>query len=108
VQSPAHHLPAPSPLGNDYETLDELTQRLFIFEHFKEIVGPQIDGHYLHKWTSKWAAIAGMRNYFDKITEELVDPEQLQRASEPFLCGLGVAYNAYRDMLFRHNRLDFA
>jgi hypothetical protein len=26
-------------LGNNYETLDELTQLLFIFEHFEEIVG---------------------------------------------------------------------
>jgi len=97
-----------TPLGNDYETLDELTQLLFIFEHFKEIIGQQIDGRYLHKWTSKWAAIEGARNYFDKITEELVDPEQLQHASDPFLRGLGVAYSVYRDTLFRHNHLDFA
>ena len=27
-------------LGHSYETLDELTQLLFIFEHFDEIIGP--------------------------------------------------------------------
>ena len=31
-----------TPLGNDYETLDELTQLLFIFEHFAQIVGPRL------------------------------------------------------------------
>ena len=27
-------------LGHSYDTLDELTQLLFIFEHFDEIIGP--------------------------------------------------------------------
>jgi DNA helicase-2/ATP-dependent DNA helicase PcrA len=97
-----------TPLGNDYETLDELTQLLFIFEHFAQIVGPQIDSRYLHKWTTKWTAIKGIRGYFDKITEELVDPEQLRHAADPFLRCIGVAYNAYRDILYSTNRLDFA
>ena len=30
-----------TPLGNNYETLEELTQLLFIFEHFETIVGPE-------------------------------------------------------------------
>lgn len=65
-------------LGNNYETLDELTQRLFLFEHFAEIVGPQSAGRYVHKWTTKWTAIKGLCGYLNKITEELVDPTQLQ------------------------------
>src|SRR5205823_12324377 len=86
----------------------ELTQLLFIFEHFAQIVGPQIDGRYLHKWTTKWSAIKGVRGYFDKITEELVDPERLLQAADPFLRCIGAAYNAYRDTLYSRNRLDFA
>jgi len=97
-----------TPLGNDYETLDELTQLLFIFEHFTQIVGPQIDGRYLHKWTTKWTAIKGVCGYFDKITEELVDAAQLLHAADPFLRCIGAAYNAYRDLLCSTNRLDFA
>jgi DNA helicase-2/ATP-dependent DNA helicase PcrA len=97
-----------TPLGNDYETLDELTQLLFIFEHFNKIIGVQSADHYLHRWTSKWSAIKGVRGYFDKITEELVDPRQLLHAQEPFLRSLGTAYNTYREALFSNNRLDFA
>ena len=66
------------------------------------------DDRYLHKWTTKWTAIKGVRGYFDKITEELVDPRQLLHAQEPFLRSLGTAYNAYREALFSNNRLDFA
>jgi len=97
-----------TPLGNNYETLDELTQLLFIFEHFEKIVGPPIEDRYLGKWATKWTAIEGVRNYFDKITEELVDPEQLLHATEPLLRGISQAYCAYREALFGTNRLDFA
>jgi DNA helicase-2/ATP-dependent DNA helicase PcrA len=97
-----------TPLGNNYETLDELTQLLFIFEHFEATVGPEHNGRYLGKWATKWTAIEGVRGYFDKITEELIDPERLLDANEPFLRCLGAAYNAYRHALFSNNRLDFA
>jgi DNA helicase-2/ATP-dependent DNA helicase PcrA len=64
-------------LGNSYETLDDLTQLLFIFEHFDEVVGPKQDDLYLRKWKTRWTAVEGVRGYFDKITEELVDPARL-------------------------------
>jgi DNA helicase-2/ATP-dependent DNA helicase PcrA len=51
---------------------------------------------------------AAPRSYFDKITEELVDPAQLLDAPNPFLQQLGAAYTAYRQALFNANRLDFA
>ncbi len=34
-------------LGHNYDTLDELTQLLFIFDHFKEIVQPTSDDLFL-------------------------------------------------------------
>ena len=58
-----------TPLGNNYETLEELTQLLFIFEHFETIVGPEYEGRYLGKWATKWSAIEGVRGYFDKLYE---------------------------------------
>jgi DNA helicase-2/ATP-dependent DNA helicase PcrA len=97
-----------TPLGNDYETLDELTQLLFIFEHFEKIIGLPINGRYLDKWKTRWSAIEGMRGYFDKMTEELVDPSLLLNASGSFLRQLATAYHAYRDALLSNNRLDFA
>jgi DNA helicase-2/ATP-dependent DNA helicase PcrA len=95
-------------LGNSYETLDELTQLLFIFERFDEIIGPEDNGLYLGKWKTRWTAIEGARRYFDKITEELVDPGQLSTSPTPFLQGIARAYSAYEAALFASNRTDFA
>ena len=40
-------------LGNGYDTLDDLTQLLFIFEHFDQVVGQAQDGLYLGRWTTR-------------------------------------------------------
>jgi DNA helicase-2/ATP-dependent DNA helicase PcrA len=95
-------------LGNSYETLDELTQLLFIFEHFDEIIGPGESELYLGKWKTRWTAIEGARGYFDKITEELIDPERLAASADPFLQVIARAYCAYEAALFANNRADFA
>jgi DNA helicase-2/ATP-dependent DNA helicase PcrA len=71
-------------LGNSYETLDELTQLLFIFDHFDEIIGLEENNLYLSKWKTRWTAIEGARGYFDKITEELVDSARLSASPDTF------------------------
>ena len=95
-------------LGNNYETLDELTQLLFIFDHFEEIIGEVEGGLYLGYWKTRWTAIEGTRSYFDKITEERVDRERLGTSPKPFLRKLATAYKAYEKALFDNNRIDFA
>ena len=95
-------------LGHGFETLDELTQLLFIFENFAEIIGWPKNGYFLHRWKNRWTAIEGVRSYCDKITEELVDPEQLTRSVDPFLVAIGNAYCRYERALLNANRTDFA
>lgn len=95
-------------LGHSFDTLDELTQLLFIFEHFDEIVGPSENDLLLGKWKTRWTAIEGARGYFDKITEELVDPGQLTASADPFLVAIGNAYRRYERALLDANRTDFA
>lgn len=95
-------------LGNNYETLDELTQLLFIFEHFNEIIGPAENELYLGRWKTRWTAIEGARNYFDKITEELLEPERLASSSNSFVQRIAASYRAYESALLENNRTDFA
>ncbi len=97
-----------TPLGHNYETLDELTQLLFIFEHFDEIIGPAYNDLFLGKWKTRWTAIEGARGYFDKITEELVDPAGLVGAGNHFLAAIGKSYQTYENALVEANRIDFA
>ena len=95
-------------LGHNYETLDELTQLLFIFEHFEEIIGPAENDLFLGRWKTHWTAIEGARGYFDKITEELVDPDRLVGSGDAFLAAIGKAQRAYERALLEANRIDFA
>lgn len=95
-------------LGSNYEILDDLTQLLFIFEHFDDIIGPDEGGFYLGKWKTRWTAIQGVRSYFDKITEELVDPGLLKGSDAPFLQQIALAYRSYEHVLRENNRVDFA
>ena len=95
-------------LGHGFDTLDELTQVLFIFEHFDEIVGAPENDLFLSRWQTRWTAIEGARGYFDKITEELVDPQQLINSANPFLLAIGNSYCRYERALADANRIDFA
>jgi DNA helicase-2/ATP-dependent DNA helicase PcrA len=99
-----HH----TPLGHNYETLDELTQLLFIFDRFDEIIGPAENDLFLSRWKTRWTATEGVRGYFDKITEELVNPEQLLGSGAALLAMIGKAYRAYERALVEANRIDFA
>lgn len=78
-------------LGHGYDTLDELTQLLFIFEHFDEIIGPAENDLFLQRWRTRWSAIEGVRGFFDKITEELVDPVRLAASTNLSLVAIGRA-----------------
>jgi len=96
-------------LGSGYEVLDELTQALFLFENLDAIAGEAVNGDkYLGKWSTRWTAIQGLTQFFNKMTEELVDSEALVASGDPFLQQLGAAYRRYEDALRERNRLDFS
>jgi len=97
-------------LGNNYEVLDDLTQLLFIFDNFKEIVGEEKkeDEKYFDKWKSKWGTIEGLTKYFNKISEELIDLELLLKSKDKFVKELGQAYINYRKCLLESNKIDFS
>lgn len=104
IMAHRHH----TPLGNNYRVLDELTQLLFIFDNFDSIIGSDVEGRYLQHWSTRWTAIEGARNYFNKITEELVDPSLLTISADPFLQAMGAAYQKYESALYQRNCVDFA
>jgi DNA helicase-2/ATP-dependent DNA helicase PcrA len=95
-----------TPLGAGFETLDDLTQLLFIFENF-DVIAPGASP-YMGRWSTKWRAVEGLRSHFNKITEELIDPERLAGDSESFVSAIGECYLRYRNTLFGANRVDFA
>lgn len=97
-----------SPLKNNYLTLDDLTQYLFIYEHFDEIVGAPRNDLYLGKWKTKWSTIGALIPFINKITEELINPDLLLESEDGFVKELGKSYKQYRKLLFENNRIDFS
>jgi len=98
-----------TPLKKNYTVLDDLTCSLFINEHFDEIIEPFHDGEkYFGRWKGKWDTISRIKTFYDKITEELIDPDNLENSKDEFLNLLGESYSIYRDLLFENNRVDFS
>jgi len=96
-------------LKKNYIILDDLTASLLINEHFSEIVEPyKINREFFGRWTGKWSTIARIKKYFDKITEELINPDDLVDSDNDFMQMIGNSYITYRDLLIDNNRLDFA
>jgi DNA helicase-2/ATP-dependent DNA helicase PcrA len=95
-------------LGNNYETLDYLSQRLFIFSHLSEICKP--DPRFLMNrlGTTQWDTAKRLQNFFEKITEELIDLNALISSEDCFLAYLAQSYRAYVNLLSNANRVDFA
>jgi ATP-dependent DNA helicase UvrD/PcrA len=102
------HLHCIASLGNNYETLDQLSQQLFIFEWMDEICKPSAK-FFMNRWgTTPWKTAKKLQSFFDKITEELIDINSLISSRDGFLDCLANTYHAYRKMLVAHNRVDFA
>jgi DNA helicase II / ATP-dependent DNA helicase PcrA len=98
-----------TPLKKNYTVLDDLTCSLFINEHFDEMIKPFHDGEkYFGKWKYKWETISRIKNFYDKITEEIINPNCLMESEDDFLKLLGESYSIYRDLLFKYNKVDFS
>jgi DNA helicase-2/ATP-dependent DNA helicase PcrA len=96
-----------TPLRKGYRVLDELTQIFFIYENFDEIADKGGD-YYFGRWGSKWEAIKRIVPYFNKITEELIDINELKKSDKQFLRKVALSYEKYTEKLFSNNRVDFS
>jgi DNA helicase II / ATP-dependent DNA helicase PcrA len=94
-------------IGDDFETLDRLTQRLFIFENLETISGKNAR-FFENRWGPKWKIVSQLQMYFGKITEELINIKALTSRRDYFLSNLAQAYDAYQNLLMQKNCVDFA
>src|SRR5947209_5115288 len=99
-----HH----TPLGNNYQLLDQFSQQLFIFQHLKEIGQRGAFSFFLDKWGTNWEVAKHLQIYFDKIMEELVRIADLRADGQPFQYYLANAYDVYGKLLMRENCISFA
>jgi DNA helicase-2/ATP-dependent DNA helicase PcrA len=103
-------------LGNNYDVLEEMTQALFLSEQFNDIVTDEAreagdngrSRYFDGRWGSKWNAIRGMKQHFNKLAEELVDVEAMRNDEDAFTSLIADAFVLYREKLTEKNKIDFA
>jgi DNA helicase-2/ATP-dependent DNA helicase PcrA len=90
-------------LKKGYTVLDDLTQKLFLFENFYPIIGNNdVLGN------GKWPQIRNGIDYFNKITEDRIDPEEMKNKGTDRLRSIARKYERYEENLKSKNSVDFA
>ena len=90
-------------LTKGYDVLDDITQQLFLYEHYYESV---MKPEPLAK--SKWSSIRAAVEYFSKITEDMVDVDKMLKSEDLKLQSIGRKYTRYEECLHEYNAIDFA
>ena len=90
-------------LTKGYDVLDDVTQQLFLYEHYYEsIMKPEP----LAK--SKWPSIRAGIEYFSKMTEDMVNVKKMLKSGDPKLESIARKYTRYEECLRKYNVIDFA
>lgn len=69
---------------------------------------PDQDALVDHGWSDAQRIVAEARRFFDRIADELIDPQQLIDTGQPILEALGRCNQRYRIVLKRRDLIDFA
>ena len=91
-----------------YRLLDEPEQQLLMQQEFDAVLGPDWDLFSRRGWREDVHGAAEAARYFDRLCEELIDPEDLAGSGRPFTAALGRCLGRYRELLLSENAVDFA
>ena len=96
-------------LRSDFKVLNEDEQWRLLLRRYDEVFGP--DRHLLEREGWRWKepplVMRYGRRYFERLCDELIDPEELISSSDPFHAVLGRCYRRYRDLLLAEGAADF-
>ncbi len=88
---PAAGFPHPGRVGlrPDYRVLYEREQRLLLQQEFDATCGPDWDTLSGRGWRDGVHTVAEAARYFDRICDEMIDPEVLTGSQRPLVAALG-------------------
>ena len=75
---------------------------------FDAVLGPDWDLFSRRGWREGAHGAAEAARYFDRICDELIEPEDLAGSGRPFTAALGRCLGRYRELLLSENAVDFA
>ena len=76
--------------------------------NFRMIFSPDQSTLVRHGWSEPKRMVNQARRFFDRIADELIDPQDLVGSGDPFLEALGRCNQRYLTMLGRRGLVDFA
>ena len=91
-----------------YRVMDDEEQRLLLREEPDEVFGPEWDTLSRRGWHGGVQTVDETAGFFDRICDELIDPEDLVQSERPFIAALGRCCLRYRNLLLQRNAVDFA
>ena len=92
----------------DYRVLNEEEQRALLSQESDAVFGPDRDILARRGWRDGVYAVTEAARYFDRICDELIDVDVVAGSGRPFIAALGRSCQRYRQLLLRHNAVDFA
>ena len=92
-----------------FAVLNEEEQWRFLWRRYDEVFGPERDvlERAGWRWKEPRLVMRHGRRYFERLCDELIDPEDLVGSRDPLHAALGRCYRRYRDLLRGEGRADF-
>ena len=96
-------------LRPSFAVLNDDEQWRFLWRRYDEVFGPERDvlERAGWRWKEPRLVLRHGRRYFERLCDELIDPEDLVGSWDPLHAALGRCYRRYRDLLRGEGRVDF-
>ena len=93
----------------DFAVLNEDEQWRLLSRRFGDVFGPDLNVLEREgwRWREPHLVIRHGRRFFERLCDELIDPEALIESWNPFHAALGRCYERYRDLLLGEGSADF-
>ena len=93
----------------DFAVLNEDEQWRLLSRRFDDVFGPDLNVLEREgwRWREPHLVIRHGRRFFERLCDELIDPEALIESGNPFHAALGRCYERYRDLLQGEGSADF-
>ncbi|MBO1626155.1 ATP-dependent helicase [Bacillus arachidis] len=95
-------------LKKNFMLMDQFDQQYFLYQKIYEYTQlPNIDLLFGDR-TSRWKKAEVLLNWLNKVSEEMLDIEQLKKSLNPQVQALGYCYERYQQHLEEENAIDFS
>lgn len=94
-------------LHRNYRILDDFDQKYTVFQNIYSFRAVE-DYDAVLSGGGTWRDAEAICGFVNNLSEELVEPKELERDIDPAIRAMGKLLDVYRNLLIEHNYMDFA